>query len=269
MEHRFKMASYTGTKTTMRTRSPHQRQQELGDFVRAQREKLDPAASGVPAGGRRRTPGLRREEVAQLCGLSVTWYTWLEQGREISLSPTALARLADALRLDRAQRAYLFELAGKRDPDDGVVEVDKLPAPVTACIKAIRAPAYVLERTWTARAWNNGAERLFLGWLTPSGERNLLRFIFLEPTARSLISDYEERARRVVAEFRADVSSHLDDAIIRELVDGLRLRANCLRASGVSTASSAARAARGRSIIRRKVTFATSRSRSTWRTDRT
>ena len=127
----------------------------------------------MPAGGRRRTPGLRREEVAQLCGLSVTWYTWLEQGREISLSPTALARLAAALRLDRAQRAYLFELAGKRDPEDGVVEVDELPAPVRACIKAIRTPAYVLDRTWTACAWNIGAERLFVGWLTPSGERNV------------------------------------------------------------------------------------------------
>jgi hypothetical protein len=84
------------------------------------------------------------------------------------------------------------------------------------------SPAYVLDRTWTARAWNIGAERLFIGWLTPSGERNLLRFIFLEPTARSLISDYEERARRVVAEFRADVSTHLDDAIISGLVDALR-----------------------------------------------
>ncbi|MBV8744526.1 MAG: helix-turn-helix domain-containing protein [Xanthobacteraceae bacterium] len=206
----------------MRSRSPHQRQQELGDFVRAQREKLDPAAVGVPAGGRRRTPGLRREEVAQLCGLSVTWYTWLEQGRQISLSPTALARLAAALRLDRAQRDYLFELAGKRDPHEDDVAIDELPAPVKACIKVIRAPAYVLDRTWTARAWNIGAERLFVGWLTPAGERNLLRFIFLEPTARSLISDYEERAHRVVAEFRADVSTHLDDASIRSLVDELR-----------------------------------------------
>jgi transcriptional regulator with XRE-family HTH domain len=206
----------------MRARSPDQRQQELADFVRAQREKLDPAASGLPAGGRRRTPGLRREEVAQLCGLSVTWYTWLEQGREISLSPTALARLAAALRLDRAQRAYLFELANKRDPQEGAVAVDELPAPVEACIKAIKAPAYVLDRTWTARAWNIAAARLFVGWLTPSGDRNLLRFIFLEPTARSLISDYEERARRVVAEFRADLGTHLDDAAIRGLVDSLR-----------------------------------------------
>ncbi len=165
---------------------------------------------------------MRREEVAQLCGLSVTWYTWLEQGREISLSATALARLAAALRLDRAQRAYWFELAGKRDPQDGVVATEELPAPVRACVKAIKAPAYVLDRTWTARAWNIGAQRLFVGWLTPSGERNLLRFIFLEPTARSLISDYEERARRVVAEFRADVSSHLDDIAVRDLIDGLR-----------------------------------------------
>src|SRR6202035_1067361 len=111
---------------------PHPQQRELGDFVRAQREKLKPAAFGLPGAGRRRTPGLRREEVAQLCGLSVTWYTWLEQGREVSVSPTAVARLANALRLGRAERAYLFELAGKRDPDQGESEIEQVPPAVLA-----------------------------------------------------------------------------------------------------------------------------------------
>jgi transcriptional regulator with XRE-family HTH domain len=199
-----------------------ERQQELGDFIRSQREKLKPADLGLPAGARRRTPGLRREEVAQLCGLSVTWYTWLEQGREVSVSPTAVARLANALRLGRAERAYLFELAGKRDPDQGESEIERVPPAVLACVETIGSPAYILDRGWLARSWNAKAQRLFVGWLDGSGDRNLLRFIFLQPTARSLICDYGERARRVVAEFRANVSTHLNDPAIRLLIDDLR-----------------------------------------------
>jgi transcriptional regulator with XRE-family HTH domain len=206
------------------TRSAEQRR-ELGDFVRAQREKLKPSAVGLPAVARRRTPGLRREEVAQLCGLSVTWYTWLEQGRDVSVSPSALARLANALRLGRAERAYLFELAGKRDPDAGAAEIDEIPPAVLACLETIDAPAYILDRSWTARAWNARARRLFAGWLDADhrdSDRNLLRFVFLAPAARTFIRDHAARARRVVAEFRADVSTHLNDPAIRNLVDDLR-----------------------------------------------
>jgi len=199
------------------------RRRELGDFIRAQRERMAPEAGMLAA--RRRTPGLRREEVAQLAGLSTTWYTWIEQGRDVSVSPHALARLARTLRLDRAQRSYLFELAGKRDPDPGGSDDDALPAAVLACVASIAAPAYVLDRNWEARGWNAAAERLFVGWLDRpakgDGERNLLRFIFLEPGARSLICDWENRARRVTAEFRAHYASHLDDRSLRRLIDEL------------------------------------------------
>ncbi|BCH20491.1 transcriptional regulator [Mesorhizobium sp. L-8-3] len=206
--------------TMVKERSPDRRR-ELGDFVRALREKLKPSELGLPAGSRRRTPGLRREEMAQLCGLSVTWYTWLEQGRDMSLSAAALARLATALRLGRAERAYLFELADRRDPGHGGVDTDVVPPAVLASVELIAAPAYVLDRSWTARSWNVHAEQLFSGWLDAPDDRNLLRFIFLAPPARSLICDYDERARRVVAEFRADVSAHLDDPAIRLLVEDL------------------------------------------------
>ena len=175
----------------------HDRQRELGAFVRAQREKLPPAAFGLPAAARRRTPGLRREEVAQLCGLSVTWYTWLEQGRDMSLSPAALVRLAKALRLGRAERAYLFELARKRDPDAGGDESDIVPPALLACVATIGSPAYILDRTWTARGWNGKAARLFAGWLDGDNDRNLLRYIFLEPAARA-----DPRLRRASAPCR-------------------------------------------------------------------
>jgi transcriptional regulator with XRE-family HTH domain len=177
---------------------------------------------GLPSSGRRRTPGLRREEAAQLCGLSVTWYTWLEQGRDVSVSPTALARLADALRLGHAERAYMFELADRRDPMDGNPCADAVQPAVVAALKAIEAPAYLLDRGWNAVAWNERAGRLFVGWLDRPGDRNLLRYIFLEPAARDLIHDYDDRARRVVAEFRANVGAHLEDAPVRALTEELQ-----------------------------------------------
>jgi transcriptional regulator with XRE-family HTH domain len=198
----------------------------LGEFLRARRARLTPAMVGLEPGLRRRTPGLRREEVAQLGALSPTWYSWIEQGREVSVSPAALARLARALRLSAAERAYLFELAAKRDPDSpAATDQDEMPPAVASAVDAIAVPAYVLDRTWTARAWNAAAARLFVGWLDrrDAGEqRNLLRFIFATPAARSFIADWEERARRVLAEFRADHGRHLDDPTLAALVDELR-----------------------------------------------
>jgi transcriptional regulator with XRE-family HTH domain len=222
----FKVQIYPGINDAMQATAEVERRRELGDFIRAQRERVAPASVGVIAARRRRTPGLRREEVAELAGLSTTWYTWIEQGRDVSVSPTALARLARALRLGRAQRQYLFELAGKRDPDPGASDIDELPAVLTACVAAIAGPAYLLDRNWDARAWNLAAERLFAGWLDrpprDGNGHNLLRFIFLELGARLLISDWEQRARRVVAEFRAHCGAHLDDPGLRLLIEELR-----------------------------------------------
>jgi transcriptional regulator with XRE-family HTH domain len=201
-------------------RSLEQRRQ-LAEFVRAHREKLSPTAYGLATSSRRRTPGLRREEIAQLCGLSATWYTWIEQARDVSVSPTALARLAGALRLGRAERVYLFELAGKRDPDPSRGDTDQLPSAALKCVETIQSPAYILDRCWNARSWNAKAERLFAGWLDQPGERNLLHFIFLQPSARALICEWEQRARRVAAEFRAACSANLNDPSLRELIKWL------------------------------------------------
>ncbi len=202
-------------------RSSEQRR-AFGEFVRAHRERVTPAAIGLPAGKRRRTPGLRREEVAQLCGLSTTWFTWIEQGRDVSISANALARLSVALRLDRAERAYLFDLAGKRDPEQGKAETGNISPALAACVEVIAAPAYILDRFWNARCWNAPAARLFAGWLDAPDEHNLLRFTFTHPAARSLICDWEVRAQRLAAEFRAASSGHLNDPKLREFVAALR-----------------------------------------------
>jgi transcriptional regulator with XRE-family HTH domain len=201
------------------------KRRELGDFLRAHRARLTPTSLGLPMGGRRRTPGLRREEVAQSCGMSATWYTWLEQGRDVSASASALSTLARTLQLTPAERAYLFELAGKRDPslpappDDGAMDV---AASLGRAVAAIDGPAYILDSLWNARAWNKQAARLFVGWLDGTSDRNLLHYVFLSPTARKVIPDWQARAGRVLAEFRADSSRHLEDAGLQALVEDLR-----------------------------------------------
>lgn len=195
------------------------RRRLLGQFVRAHRERLAPE----PAMGRRRTPGLRREEIAARAGISATWCTFIEQGRDVQFSPHALGRLADALALTPAERAYLFELADRRDPQAPAPhESANAPASLQAAVRAALHPAYGLDRLWNACAWNDAAADLFVGWLDADHQRNLLRFVFVEPAARQLIDDWQNRARRLLAEFRADFSRSLNDPRLRDLVEELR-----------------------------------------------
>lgn len=192
--------------------------QMLGAFIRAHRERLTPTR----AGGRRRTPGLRREELADAAGLGVTWITWLEQGREVRASVAALSRLAEALQLSAAERASVFDLAGKKDPEAGSEQVEGLSPALLALPGLMAVPAYLLDATWTAWAWNEAAAELFLGWLDADAQdRNLLRYVFLSPAARTLIADWETRAARLVAEFRADFHRQPGDVEMKALVDQL------------------------------------------------
>ena len=190
----------------------------LGEFVRAHRERV---RADLPP-GRRRTPGLRREELAARAGISATWCAWIEQGRPVQASPEALDRLAVALELTAAERAYLFELADRLDPQRPADADTDAPASLRAIVAALPCPAYGLDRLWNACCWNEAATRLFRGWLDGDRQRNLLRFVFLDPAARILIPEWEDRARRLLAEFRADYGHSFRDARVRLLVDGLR-----------------------------------------------
>lgn len=199
----------------------------LGDFLRAARERLMPEDFGLSQRQRRRAKGLRREEVADLCGISPTWYTWIEQGRTTAISVATLAELAQGLRLSEAERAYLFQLAGRADPAlPGIKSEDA--APYAALVDAIRSPAYVLNRHWDAIAWNPAAAGLFRDWLAPPsghGENaapNLLRYVFLHPGAPLLIVDWEDRAGRLAAEFRADSADSRHDLAHQTLVGELQ-----------------------------------------------
>lgn len=169
---------------------------------------------------------MRREELAALCGVSATWITWLEQGRPVSASAKTLSRLAAALRLSEAERSYLFRLADRVDPDAHAKDLAGAQTKdVSRLVQAISTPAYVLDRQWNTVAWNGRAAELFAGWLDKAGqdgEHNLLKFVFLQRSARDFIVDWPERARRLVAEFRAECGKAMDDPPISDLIRVLR-----------------------------------------------
>lgn len=204
---------------------------KLGLYIRSHRERLQPQEVGLPSAGRRRTAGLRREELAQLCGVSPTWLTWLEQGRPVSASAKLLAVLADVLRLTPAERHYLFSLAEKHDPHADAQQ-SEASTDLAAMVNAIRTPAYVLDREWNALAWNRAARLLFAGWLDQrdgASPPNLLHFMFLSPAAPQLIRDWPDRAARLVAEFRADCGKHADQPPLAGLIAGLAERSSSFR----------------------------------------
>ncbi len=199
------------------------RRKELGEFLQVLRQRCAPEAFGFPGGSRRRTLGLRREEVAQLAAISPTWYTWIEQGREVNVSADVLDRLAQTLQLTRTERAYLFEMAGRRDPQAAGPEDDSAPESLTSLLADIAIPAYIMGRCWDMLAWNPQASELFAGWLDQPHDTppNLLRFVFLMPQTRQFLVDWETRARRITAEFRADCRSRLEEPALQKLVEEL------------------------------------------------
>jgi transcriptional regulator with XRE-family HTH domain len=195
---------------------------ELADFLRARRDAVRPEQVGLPPGpARRRTPGLRREEVALLAGVSLTWYTWLEQGRRINASPDVLTAIGRALRLDEAGIEHLLALA---QPSTSSVEAPR-EAP-TALVRLIAsmdpAPAYVLGPRWEFLAWNQAQARLYPRIVELEGvERNLLWALFADPSTRELVVDWDIHARQALAEFRAGTTALRGDREFAELVERL------------------------------------------------
>jgi transcriptional regulator with XRE-family HTH domain len=176
----------------------------LGEFLRDRRARLrpDPAAPG-----RRRTPGLRREEVAARAGVSVTWYTWLEQGRGGPPSVQVLERLVRALELDGAGREILFLLAQNRPPPVHPTPPSAVPSAVQRVLDALpTSPALVKTRSWDIVAWNRAAAVLTDYAALPARERNVLRRLFSDPALPQVLADWEAHARLAVSVFRYDLA---------------------------------------------------------------
>ncbi|TDG05834.1 XRE family transcriptional regulator [Paraburkholderia guartelaensis] len=193
----------------------------LGDFLKRCRTRLDPASFGFS--GRRRTPGLRREEVAQRANISPTWYTWLEQGRGGAPSPEVLERICGALMLTDPEREHLFMLGLGRPPEVRYKPVDGVNPRLQRLLDSLRfSPAIVKTATWEVVAWNRAAAIVLTDYgKLPPGQRNILRFLFCNPDVRAKQHDWDSVARFVVGAFRADVARAGLVSAVGELVDEL------------------------------------------------
>ncbi len=198
--------------------------EELAAFLRARRQALAPEQVKLPPGRGRRTPGLRREEVALLAGVSVTWYTWLEQGRRINASTEVLRSIGRALRLDDAGQEHLLSLAQSGSPDGAApIAPEEVPSALRRLIDTFEpAPAYVLGPHWEFAAWNAAEARLYPPLERLDGlERNLIWVLFAHPAVQELIVDWDLHARQALAEFRAATTAVRHDAVMTELVGRL------------------------------------------------
>ncbi|MEV6106777.1 helix-turn-helix transcriptional regulator [Streptomyces sp. NPDC051940] len=199
------------------------RRAELGEFLRSRRARLSPEEVGLPSGGRRRVPGLRREELALLAGVSVDHYVRLEQGRDLQFSESVLDAVAGVLRLDATERAHLRRLAlpGKAGAAAAGLQVVR-PGLLRLLSSMDDVPAYVVGRNVSVLAWNPLAAALIADFgALPPRERNLARLVFLDPAMRELYADWPGKASDVVAYLRYDAGRHPGDPSTAALIGEL------------------------------------------------
>jgi hypothetical protein len=199
------------------------RRKELASFLRSRRERLSPDQLGLPEYGRRRTPGLRREEVAQHAGVGVTWYTWLEQARDINVSDQVLDAIARTLLLDQHERSHLFTLAGSP-----LAEIGPDCTPVSESVRQLLTkldpyPAYVTNGRYDLLAYNR-AYTVLVGDVDalPFDQRNSLWLLFMSPTMRESFPEWDKAARRMVAQYRAAMADHVGEGVWKCLVRRLQ-----------------------------------------------
>jgi transcriptional regulator with XRE-family HTH domain len=200
------------------------RREELADFLRTKRASLQPEEVGLPDGGRRRTPGLRREEVALLAGVGTTWYTWLEQGRDVRASLEVLEAVSRALRLTPAERAHVILLGRGEQAPPCTAPAEEVSPPVRRLVENLGpGPAYLLGRRWDYLAWNKSFELVFNWEPGPDPlSRNHVWQWFLDPSRRKLCAgDWATSARLLVAKFRADSARNIGDPAFEELISAL------------------------------------------------
>jgi transcriptional regulator with XRE-family HTH domain len=199
------------------------RRRELGAFLRARRQQLVRADLGLPALGRR-SSGLRREEISYLSGVSVTWYTWLEQGRDITPSRQVLDAIARTLRLSGPEHAYILALAGYSAPQTAPEPIlPAMPAHVQRLLDALGdLPAYVLAPDWTILGWTSAFVAVYPNvGIVPDEDRNLLWLVFTDPYLRDLHDDWQFHSSRHLAEFRAEAGPRLGEPPLARLLERL------------------------------------------------
>lgn len=195
---------------------------QRAEFLRSCRARINPSDLGLPVPQRKRTEGLRREDVAALSGVSVSWYTWLEQGRDMRVSEEVLERISHTFRLSEDERVYLFSLVQHRPPRLHRQARLEAPPEIVRMIGGVGAPAVVMNLRWDVLAWNALNSVFFRDYgTTPVAERNLVEILFTRPSYYEDPTEFENMARRVLAKLRVDYSKSGDDpkfeALIRRL----------------------------------------------------
>ena len=199
-----------------------ERRHALADFLRTRRMRLGPGEVGLPPGLRRRTPGLRREEVAMLAGIGTSWYTSLEQSRDVHPSGQVLESLARVLLLTADERRHLFLLAGQGIPADAAPSEEVNPGLYQMVENLDPHPAYIMGRRWDLLAWNRAADLLFsFNEPRPPHSRNMLWRVFANPEVRARNADWEGVTRFMLAQFRADYARYPGDPWFAGLIDDL------------------------------------------------
>lgn len=202
------------------------RLQALSQFLKAQRAKLTPQSAGLPEGIRRRTPGLRREEVAQLAGVSHTWYTWLEQGRDIKVSSSVLDNVAMALQLTGDERKYLFSLALETTSGVSILkeELPEISPPLKVILQELTyCPTIISDRKCHIVGWNDAASHVFLNFeLIPLEERNMIRLLFTRKEFQRLAVNWEQFVSGYLAIFRAYYGQYVEDEWYEEFLTEMK-----------------------------------------------
>jgi transcriptional regulator with XRE-family HTH domain len=192
----------------LRTPVDHQR----SEFLRRCRGRIKPEDVGLPAAGRSRTGGLRREDVAALSGVSASWYTWLEQGRDIRVSDDVLERISQTLRLSADERIYLFSLVQHRPPRLGRDTHDEAPPELLRMVQSLPVPSVVFNLRWDVVAWNDANCAIYRDYsLLPPGERNLLEILLTKPVKHMTQAQLEMTMQRLIARMRFDYTKCADD----------------------------------------------------------
>ena len=200
------------------------RYKELSDFLKTRRARVMPSQAGLPPGPRRRTPGLRREEVAQLAGIGLTWYTWLEQGRPIRVSAQVLESLSRVLLLDRQERLHLFHLANQAVPTDMPDFAGTASPVLQRVLDSLRlCPSLVVDRRWNVLAWNEESCALFGDFSGMNArQRNVVWAVFTEPRYKKLLVDWEANAKALLGRFRTVCGKLVEDPWLVRFVGDLK-----------------------------------------------
>jgi hypothetical protein len=204
--------------------NPKQRYKELGDFLKTRRAKILPSQVGLPEGTRRRTPGLRREEVSLLSGIGLTWYTWLEQGRPIQISSQVLESLARTFMLDRLETIHLYTLAKQAPPTSFPNYNDTVNPMLQHVIDNIEfSPATILDARWNVIAWNNAAAKIIFDYSKINvSDRNLMKIMFTNEDYKKIVADWESAAQLMIAKFRLTYGKLVEDPWTENLINELK-----------------------------------------------